>query len=318
MIAIPWRIFTCTAIAMALLTGCGTSSQKLTPSQPLSSSQATVDARTGSWMLPEASSENLLYVTNYSYVSVYTYPEGKLVGTLKKFVSAVGECVDAKGDVFVTNFHPHGVYEYAHGGTKRVAFFKVTTIGPVGCAINPKNGDLAISGFSSYVEIYKGAQGKPGTVNDPNMVSNQFDTYDSNGDLFVLGLRTFSGTQQLSELPSGSVHFKTINPDAALYADGGIQWNKGYLAAISDSRHPSIYQLEVNGSTARKVGATPLDKPAYIVLQYFIDGSTVVVPNLERSHASNVLYYNYPVGGQPIFALTEGAARGVVISHASF
>ncbi|MGA9275093.1 MAG: hypothetical protein WBV67_16560, partial [Candidatus Cybelea sp.] len=71
-------------------------------------------ARTTSWMLPEAVSEDLLYVTNYSTVMVFTYPAGKHVGTLKGFYSNVGECVDANGDVFVTNFKPVAVYEYAH------------------------------------------------------------------------------------------------------------------------------------------------------------------------------------------------------------
>jgi hypothetical protein len=47
-------------------------------------------------MLPEATSQDLLYVTNYYYTSVYSYPTLKLVGVLKDFKSTVGDCVDAK------------------------------------------------------------------------------------------------------------------------------------------------------------------------------------------------------------------------------
>jgi hypothetical protein len=269
-------------------------------------------------MLPEAKSEDLLYVTDYDYVLVFSYRIGKLVSTLKGLRSAVGECVDRIGDVFITNFHPRGVYEYAHGGTKRIAFYKTTSLAAVGCAISPTNGDLAISGFANYVQIYKAAKGKPVTLHDAHMSDNQFDAYDDNGDLFVLGERNPKGLQQLSELPSGSTHFRSIKADANIYVDGGIQWSNGYLAAVSNTRKTGMYQCQVTGTKAHEVSATTLGPPAYIVLQYFIDGSTVIVPNLEQSGKSNVLYYNYPSGGQPTHTLTQGigAARGVVVSHA--
>jgi hypothetical protein len=306
--------------AVAMLAGCGGSQPPIGApgAMPQTWTSAVHGERDGSWMLPEAKSKDLLYVTSYSYVSVFTYPQGKLVGTLKNFFDSVGDCVDAKGDVFVTNDKPQGVYEYAHGGTKRIAFYKTTVAGAVGCAISPTNGDLAISGFSSYVEIYKAAKGKPVALHDGHMFSNQFETYDGNGDLFVLGLRNSKGRQQLSELPSGFTHFKSIKADAKLYDEGGIQWSEGYLTAISDTHNVNVYQFQVTGKNAHKVSATPLAAPAYIVLQYFIDGSTVIVPNLEKSGGGNVLYYDYPAGGRPTFTLTEGvgAARGVVVSHA--
>jgi hypothetical protein len=304
----------------AVLAGCGGSQPPIGASGaiPQTSASTVHVERDGSWMLPQAKSDDLLYVTNYSSVSVFTYPQGKLVGTLKSFFDSVGGCVDAEGNVFVTNDKPQGVYEYAHGGTKRIAFYRTTVAGAVGCAISPTNGDLAISGFSSYVEIYKGAQGKPVTLHDSHMFSNQFDTYDDNGDLFVLGLRNPKGHQQLSELPSGSTHFESIKADANIYDEGGIQWSDGYLTAVSNTRKTGMYQFQVTGTKAHEVSATTLGPPAYIVLQYFIDGSTVIVPNLERSGKSNVLYYNYPSGGQPTLTLTQGigAARGVVVSHA--
>ena len=62
----------------------------------------------------------MLYVsdTETSDVYVYSYPAGKLMQTLKDFRVPGGECVDAKGDVFVANTGDEDVVEFAHGGSK--------------------------------------------------------------------------------------------------------------------------------------------------------------------------------------------------------
>ncbi len=54
---------------------------------PQSSTEATRADRGKSWMLPEAKSEDLLYVTNYSYASVYSYPKGLQI--LQRLASAL-------------------------------------------------------------------------------------------------------------------------------------------------------------------------------------------------------------------------------------
>ncbi|MGA7201589.1 MAG: hypothetical protein WBX26_07155 [Candidatus Cybelea sp.] len=284
---------------------------------PQTSAIATHANRGKSWMLPQAKNEDLLYVSAYSDVLVFTYPGGKQVGDLKGFYSAAGECVDSKGDVFVGNDRPSGVYEYAHGGTKRLAFFRSGTAGARSCAISPTAGDLAICGFSSNVYIYKAARGrKPVTLSDERMQYGTLDTYDDNGDLFFIGLK-LGNKQQVSELAKGSSHFVNIRADASIYVEGGLQWNDGFLTAISNTKQVNIYQFQITGTKAHKVGATPLGAPAYIVLQYVIDGKTVVVPNLLRTTQSNVLYYKYPEGGLPTFSLSgSGGARAVAISRA--
>src|SRR5580692_6719927 len=90
--------------ALMVLVGCASYARTAyTPSNAFADAPQ-VDPPTGSWMLPEARAADLLYVTNYSYVSVLTYPEGRQVGVLKGFVSAVGACTDASGNIFITNF----------------------------------------------------------------------------------------------------------------------------------------------------------------------------------------------------------------------
>ncbi len=310
----------------AWLAGCSGSQPPIGTlgTMPQTTASAVHVERDGSWMLPQATSKDLLYVTNYSTALVFTYPEGSLVGTLKGFRSAVGACVDSKGDVYIVNFNPLVVYEYAHGSTKRIATYVDKKAGSVGCAINPVNGDLAVTGVSSFVDMFKAGSQKPTSIKDKQMWYGSFDTYDNEGNLYFLGLRNAKGLPRLSELPSGSVKFVTLEPDAPVYDEGGIQWDDGYLTAASwipfkgDRRKVAIYQFQITGRTAHKVSDIPLNKPAYIVLQYFIDGNILVVPNLEAK-GSNVLLYRYPVGGQPTSTLTKHItdARGVVVSRAT-
>ena len=240
-------------------------------------------------MLPEAENEDLLYVTNYTDVLVFSYPQGKLIGTLKGFYSAVGECIDSKGDLFYTNFKPVNVYEYAHGGTKRMTV-PTKKAGTVGCAINPVNGDLAITGQTSYVEIFKGAQkGKPVVLQDKAMFFGRFCTYDSAGDLFFNGLTGSEKHARLSELPANSSKFTTIKLAVNIYYAGSIQWNGKTLAAISyvpwrsPRNKPEIFNFNISGTKATKVSQTPLNRPASAVLQFFIDGSTAIIPNVQRN-----------------------------------
>jgi hypothetical protein len=112
--------------------------------------------RSGSWMLPEATSENLLYVSSSSgfsgIVRVYSYPHGRRVGALTSLTYAGGECVDSAGDVFIVEFSGPSsagstVYEYAHGGSTPIATLADPGSG-FGCAVDPTTGNLAVANTS--------------------------------------------------------------------------------------------------------------------------------------------------------------------------
>ena len=90
-----------------------------------------------SWMSSHAASQNLLYVSEVRTVAVYSYPQLKLEGTLRHFYIASGMCVDKGGDVFVVDGGYGKIFEYAHGGTKRLVTLDSPTKGPVGCSIDP-------------------------------------------------------------------------------------------------------------------------------------------------------------------------------------
>ncbi len=67
-------------VAATILTGCGGTG--LSAPGPVPQSASVRHDRVGSWMLQEAQGEDLLYVTNYSDVLVFSYPQGKFVGEL--------------------------------------------------------------------------------------------------------------------------------------------------------------------------------------------------------------------------------------------
>ncbi len=113
-----------------VLTGCGGSQPPIgAPGAIPQSRVATHAERGGAWMLPEAKSEDLIYVSSPDYyppsytsnVYVYAYPSGTLVGTFTGFDNVGGLCSDADGNVWVTNAVSYDsggyVYEYGHGAT---------------------------------------------------------------------------------------------------------------------------------------------------------------------------------------------------------
>jgi hypothetical protein len=325
-------------VAAATLAACGGSQPPIGApgATPQTSALATHAERGTSWMLPEAASQDLLYVTNYSYTSVYSYPTLKLVGVLKDFKSTVGDCVDAKGDVFITNHlyshHSTRIAEYAHGGTKPIAeLANDDRIGPVGCSIDPVTGDLAVSGGGSSrgvgVNIFKRARGKPLFVKVAGMVFDQFCGYDDRGNLFVAGQKDWSGDPALAELSKGSQKFVDINLDATIDSSGGVQWDGKHLAIGAyvpngSTYTPVIFRFSISGSQGTRVGTTTLGAPAYITsLQFFILNDTVIQPNwyyVDYIEKKNVLFYKYPQGGSPIATLTKSVTdpRGVVVSLA--
>ena len=74
-------------------------------------------------MARDAKSQGLLYVSSYRTddVYVFSYPRGRLVGTLAGFNGPDGECVDSAGNVWITNTLQSQQVEYAHGGTTSIA-----------------------------------------------------------------------------------------------------------------------------------------------------------------------------------------------------
>jgi hypothetical protein len=319
-ISLLGRFALCAVAAIALLAGCG-GPQVQGPATATSASQRVErDAATGSWTLPEAPSENLLYVANFSNVVIFSYPSGKVVGQLKGFDANASECVDVQGDVYVTNFDPPALYEYAHGGSKRIATYKLKQHGAVGCSYDVTTGNLAVIGVGSTVDIFAPGATKPSMVLDSGLFFDGGCAYDSSGDLFVDGAQTPSGPAAVVVLPNGSSTFSAVTLNDSFDGESDMHWDGTYLDLVAFNEK-TVLRFSISGDSGVVAGKVNL-KRAYSVNHFFIDDSTLIMSNWgyhRGLQTKAVLFYNYPGGGAPTFKLSGDDLtdpRGVVVSSA--
>lgn len=265
-------------------------------------------------MLPEAKTDDLLYVTNVYTVTVYTYPSGKHVGTIKLPARPELDCSDSVGDVFVGDGDI--VYEYAHGGKKPIATFTDSGYLAAGCASDPTTGNLAVAwdeGFSNgYIDVYPGAKGSPVTYSYGNLLPDQCG-YDNKGNLYADGIVEDVGIEFV-ELPKGASSLQALSLNQSFGGPGSVQWDGKYLAIGDDSTN-EIYRFMISGSSGTLEGSTSLGGLKEDVVQWWIQGKTVIGAEGEPS---NIFYWDYPTGGNPTKDITKAvfAPAGVTVSLA--
>jgi hypothetical protein len=254
-----------------------------------------------SWMAPDAKTNDLLYISDLSTddVYVFTYPRGKLVGTLTGFNQPLGECRDKAGDVFINNLIGANIFEYAHGGTNPIATLNDPGVYPFGCSVDPTSGNLAVAGASSPpggVAIYLNATGSPTIYTDPNFSSTDYCGYDNKGNLFVDGI-TSGGAFAFAELRKGKSTFTDISLNQTIVTAGGVQWD-GTHVAVEDYNAQVIYEFSVSGSSGTLEGSTPLTGSSGVV-QFWIQHLPGFVPKVigPDEASGNVLLWHYPAGG---------------------
>src|SRR5580704_15964905 len=196
--------------AAAMLAGCGGSQPPIGAPGAMPRSQtsaiATHAERGGSWMAPEAKSEELIYaVGGCGGTCVLSYPQGKLVGELTG-VDGGADCSDSNGNVFISE--QTAVVEFAHGGTTPIATYDTPETPPLGCSVDPESGSLAVVNGED-IAVFPAGSRNP--TNYATMLNAQYCGYDNNGNLFVDG---FNGQGVgLSELPKGSSSFEKLSFD---------------------------------------------------------------------------------------------------------
>jgi len=280
-------------------------------------------------MLPEAKNEDLLYVTSQDTgVEVFSYPKGKLVGTLTGFSTPMGECVDKAGNVYVVN-RSAKIVEYAHGGKTPLRSLRMLNDRAylTGCSVDRATGNLAVTanvGVSYYatVWIYTKAKGVAQSYYDSDIAS-YLCGYDTTGNLFVDG--TGKDGFAFAEHPKGRSTFTNISiSGGTINLPGGVQSHGKYIA-VGDQEYQStnasaIYQVSVSGSTGTLEGVTPLTG-AIDVVQFWIQGATVIGPDAERNCGASprgcVEFWKYPAGGSYSKALAVSEPFGSAISLAS-
>jgi hypothetical protein len=272
-------------------------------------------------MSPEAKRHTLLYVGSEDTedVYVYTYPRGKLVGTLTGFQWALGECADSAGHVWITDGFSSEVLEYAHGGTTPIATLSDPNQGPYGCAVDPKSGNLAVANLFGVpsgpgsISVYAKAQGNPKVYADPHPADEMFVGYDK-GRLYVEGLNAITGAYQLAAFAKKHFTDLTIS-GATLNYPGGVGFDNGLW--IGDSGNGSynstnIYQITVSGTTATVTAIAPLTNGGNCGQELAYRG-VALCPGGGGQHA--VLFYKYPAGGLSYKSVGDiEAPFGVAIS----
>jgi hypothetical protein len=290
---------------VALLAGCGGGSQlgsnQIQPNAPQTRmSLALIDRGAGarlapgrSWMALNLTKKDLLYVSNFygRDTLVFTYPGGKLVGTLNG-VGTVACASASSGDWWAAGNDE--MLEYAHGGKTPIK----TLSGASGaCAVDPNTGDLALVDNDEII-IYPGGSGS-GTPYCTGMASAYFDGYDDRGDLFVDGI-TSGDTVGVVELPKGGSTCENITLSQSLEFPGGIQWYDKYLA-VEDQEAQVIYHFAIHGTNAKEIGTTELggslDVPAFYIQKPYVVGADAGNDNVEM--------WKYPAGG-PVFKTIQG------------
>jgi hypothetical protein len=307
--------------AAVTLVGCSASQISLDPRETVGQN-ATLAAhpdRGRSWMAPAAKKENLVYISDLGTddVYVYSYPGGKLEGTLTGFNRPWGLCVDKAGHVFVTDDTAFQILEYAHGGANPLAILKDPGEDPGGCSVDPTTGNLAVANISTPatypgdVAIYKKARGARKAYKDPQISFYEYCGYDNQGNLYVDGMK--GGTFAFAELPEGKHSFVNIALNEDIAFGGSVQWDGTYVA-VRDYEANVIYQFSINGSSGTETGSTPLNGSSYAV-QFWVQGSDVVGPNAD---SANVMFWKYPAGGSPtqtISGLTTPWGVTVSMAH---
>lgn len=325
---------------VGILSGCAGGGAGWQPSAAAPSANARAHASVGgSWILPEAKNDDLLYISDLigQVVDIYTYKSHKLVGTLTGFFNPEGLCVDPAGDVYVTNDTSDGVHqisEYAHGSTTVLRTINDPDGRANGCSVDPKTGDLAVANLwgatdrQGNVAVWAHASGSPTAYSNPNIYYYYYCAYDNHGNLFADG-ETYGSVFGLGELHPGGKKLKFVPVDQTIYLPGGVQWDGKYLAvgdqvAVKHNFTSTIYDFAIAKGAATTVNTMVLTG-SNEVAQFWIpfvdvggrhgEGKLLIGPN---QNGADTLIWDYPGGGNPIQTISgETDPIGATVSLAS-
>jgi hypothetical protein len=307
-------------ILMVAAGGCssGTSSFAALPSGD--SPQTKQQVR--SWMSPQASTENLLYIWDSGVGGIEirsdTPPQYKLLGLIALSTDGYPSlCVNKAQEIFATSGST--VFQYKRGATSPFRVLGGLRGVTNGCAVDPTTGTLAITNdFGSpriaEVSFFKKNHGTHTNVELPTTYSGAIRcAYDDRGNLFV-GANVAGQTPHfaLLELPKNKKQFVEITLDETFseFGSGGILWDGTYLD-IADFEKNVIYQFAIAGRKGTTKSAITLQR-SYNMGQFFVEGSTLIVPAFSTPSDGSppgpglVNLYNYPAGGKK-----TGVIRGV-------
>jgi hypothetical protein len=333
--------------AAALLSACarnGAQSSAFVPNagitangSPLVRGATSLDtARSGdhvSWIDPDAKRGTLLYVPTNGFlggglygVYVFTWPRLKLAGTMTTNYAMGGACSDTKGNVYIvisgySSTQAAQVREYSHQGDLLNTYID-NEGSPGSCAVNPKNGDLAVANvvgpLTGYfyepgnLLIYSSSSSAPTVLT--NSSEDNYDSvgYDQHGHLWEDG-STKGGSFLLSSCTKEScttipVSGATINfPGSLLWDQTGRTWLVFDIACNRPSSNSGLcsYTISGTGFIGSKTtynnyeGGATCDSGQDVLTpdhKYIVGGDAAINCGYTAPTVEN---WAYPAGGQP-------------------
>ena len=317
--------------AIALLAGCGVSQPPIGAPGGMTQTPGltTHYGRGKSWMLPEAKNEDLLYAANAdaNTVTVYSYSERILVGTLD-VESPSGECVDKKGDVYVTE--GTNVLEYAHGGTQPIATLNSGGDNAWACSVDLKSGALAVANFGNdysagFIKIF--SHGQETTYTTSSIYYVLGCGYDDHSNLLIGGFVAPNNYHNLAFaiLPrNGDRLIPVALPSGSWQNIAAIQWDGSYWAVTIPTQgiKEVVYRFSIEDHNARAEGKTSLNDDAGYPGQTWITKYGAVPRQGNQivgglGPAGELQYWNYPQGKKPFASVSDsGYPLGVTVSLA--
>lgn len=272
-----------------------------------------------SWVSPDVKkAPRLLFISDIDTNDVYifTMPAMKLQGTLTGFDGPQGMCSDRRGNIWVNNTQSAEIQQYSRNG-KLLKTIDDSGYYPIGCAVNKKNGDLAVtnirttSGEPGNVTVYSSSH-DPQELANPDQTEYYFPAYDTKGDLYVNGRGGNSNGIMISECRSGSSSCSTLTvAGVTLNVPGGLNWNKATGRLVVDDPKCNnvwgscLYSMSISGSTATLTGTTSLhdangggcdvDQGVFVPSdKYFAAGCIA-----QGSNPAAVARWKFPAGSNP-------------------
>lgn len=274
---------------------------------------------------PTTTATRLLYVSDLenSVVDLYSVPSLKLVGKLKGFFEPQGECTNAAGDVWIVDTGYQTILEYAPGAKKPMATLDDYLGYPASCAVNPVNGDLAVtnefanSGPSDVI-VYTNASGTPQSFRDDEQQIDDFAAYDDKGNLYVSGATT-KGVYVLSRLRAGTKTLSSMKiAGATIHEAGTVLWNGGKLIlgdqACNGGTKSCLYVATVSGGTANVTSSIALGRSCDVAQLALYDGALYGGNGECTHHSSTVDAWSYPAGNRESAVTGVRAPIGAAIS----
>jgi hypothetical protein len=295
--------------ASALLAGCGASSPPV--SMPVEAAYAT----------RAAMNNTLLYASSDdgTLVSIYTFPQGKLVMSFDPPGGAGGLCSDKKGDVFIAEPFERIIGEYPHGSAQPIATFEFKPnpyVTPNSCAFDDTTRELAVANQTGSVGVFNLGSGAVTMYTYAGIEKFFFCTYDAEGNLFA-SAQAFSGNSLILELSHGSSQLMPVRFPFTINTPVVVQWDGTYLAVNNafTSHHVKITRLAVQNYRAKVKDTVILKGQPPYASEFWIQGDALFCPDQQ---SDNIAWWKYPAGGKPEHTIRSGNSYnyGVTLSAA--